>query len=194
MVRPILNKTPYEIYKGRKPKISYFRALGCKCFVLNNGKDSLGKFDSKSDEGIFVGYSTSNKAYRVYNKRTKVIEESIHVVFDETNPICSRKFCTDDDVDAIGKQIKDINLKEDNTKEAQDEKNEEDKHEEVQQTHELREPTFPRERSYVKVESAQAFSQPAPPKTRESSLSRVKPAPRLEPALLQLFEYSGFSL
>ncbi|GKV05413.1 hypothetical protein SLEP1_g17430 [Rubroshorea leprosula] len=44
------------------------------------------------------------------------------------------------------------------------------------------------------VESAQEFSQPAPPKTRESSLSRVKPAPRLEPALLQLFEYSGFSL
>ncbi|GKV46902.1 hypothetical protein SLEP1_g53861 [Rubroshorea leprosula] len=150
MVRPILNKNPYEIYKGRKPKISYFRAFGCKCFVLNNGKDSLGKFDSKSEEGIFVGYSTSSKAYHMYNKHTKVVEESIHVVFDETNPICSRKSCNDDDVDAIGKQIKDINLKEDNTKEAQDEKNEEDKHEEVQQTHELREPTFPRERSYVK--------------------------------------------
>ncbi|GKV15616.1 hypothetical protein SLEP1_g26391 [Rubroshorea leprosula] len=150
MVRPILNKTPYEIYKGRKPKISYFRAFGCKCFVLNNGKDSLGKFDSKSDEGIFVGYSTSSKAYHMYNKHTKVVEESIHVVFDVTNPICFRKSCNDDDVDAIGKQIKDINLKEDNTKEAQDEKNEEGKHEEVQQKHELREPTFPRERSYVK--------------------------------------------
>ncbi|GKV22189.1 hypothetical protein SLEP1_g32074 [Rubroshorea leprosula] len=119
-----------------------------KIFALN--MDSLGKFDSKSDEGIFVGYPTSSKAYCVYNKRTKVVEESIHVVFDETNPICSRKSCNDDDVDAIGKQIKDINLKEDNTKEAQDEKNEEDKHEEVQQTHELREPTFPRERSYVR--------------------------------------------
>ncbi|GKV21675.1 hypothetical protein SLEP1_g31631 [Rubroshorea leprosula] len=119
-----------------------------KIFALN--MDSLGKFDSKSDEGIFVGYSTSSKAYRVYNKHSKVVEESIHVVFDETNPICSRKSCNDDDVDAIGKQIKEINLKEDNTKEAQDEKNEEDKHEEVQQTQELREPTFPRERSYVK--------------------------------------------
>uniref|UniRef100_A0A2N9ERE3 CCHC-type domain-containing protein n=1 Tax=Fagus sylvatica TaxID=28930 RepID=A0A2N9ERE3_FAGSY len=50
------------------------------------GIDNLGKFDAKSDEGIFLGYSTNSKAYRVFNKRTMVVDESMHVVFDETNP------------------------------------------------------------------------------------------------------------
>ena len=54
-----------------------------KCFVFNNGEDELGKFDPRSDEGVFVGYSSSSKEYRVFNKRTQCIEESIHVVFDE---------------------------------------------------------------------------------------------------------------
>ncbi|KAF7112262.1 hypothetical protein RHSIM_RhsimUnG0247400 [Rhododendron simsii] len=92
MIRPILNKTPYELWKGRKPNISHFRAFGCKCFVHNNDKDDLGKFDARSDEGIFVGYSTSSKAYRVFNKRTLVIEESVHVAFDETDHVPSKNF------------------------------------------------------------------------------------------------------
>uniref|UniRef100_A0A2N9HLR4 CCHC-type domain-containing protein n=1 Tax=Fagus sylvatica TaxID=28930 RepID=A0A2N9HLR4_FAGSY len=50
------------------------------------GIDNLGKFDAKSDEGIFLGYSLNSKAYRVFNKRTMVVDESMHVVFDETNP------------------------------------------------------------------------------------------------------------
>ena len=86
LIRPILKQTPYEIYKGRKPNISHFHVFGCKCFVLNNGKDNLGKFDAKADEGIFLGYSTSSKAFRIYNKRRMTIEESVHVTFDETNP------------------------------------------------------------------------------------------------------------
>ena len=53
--------------------------------MLNNGKYSLGKFDAKSDEAIFLDYSTASKAFRVFNKRTLVVEESIHIVFDETN-------------------------------------------------------------------------------------------------------------
>ena len=53
--------------------------------ILNNKKDNLKKIDVKSDKGIFLGYSTSNKACRVFNKRTLIIEESIHVVFDEIN-------------------------------------------------------------------------------------------------------------
>jgi len=52
----------------KKPNVSYFKAFGCKCFILNNGKSNLGKFDSKVDEGIFLGYSLTGKAYRVYNK------------------------------------------------------------------------------------------------------------------------------
>ena len=54
--------------------------------MLNNGKENLGKFDAKVDEGIFFGYSSNSKAYRIYNKRTMTIEESIHVTFDESNP------------------------------------------------------------------------------------------------------------
>uniref|UniRef100_A0A3Q7XZQ9 Uncharacterized protein LOC113786557 n=1 Tax=Cicer arietinum TaxID=3827 RepID=A0A3Q7XZQ9_CICAR len=82
IIRPILKKTPYELYKGRKPNISHFHIFGCKCFVLNNGKDNLGKFDEKADEGIFLGYSLSSKAFRVFNKRTLLVEESMHVTFD----------------------------------------------------------------------------------------------------------------
>lgn len=68
MIRPILKITPYELWKGRKPNISHFRTFGCKCFVHNNDKDDLGKFDAKSDEGIFHGYSTSSKAYKIFHK------------------------------------------------------------------------------------------------------------------------------
>ncbi|KAG8639749.1 hypothetical protein MANES_14G166140v8 [Manihot esculenta] len=52
--------------------------------------DNLGKFDSKTNEGIFLGYSTSSKSYRVFNKRTLIVEESMHVVFDESNPFFKR--------------------------------------------------------------------------------------------------------
>ena len=99
IIRPILAKTPYELYKGRKPNISHLHVFGCKCFVLNNGKDNLGKFDAKADEGIFLGYSLSSKAFRIYNKRTMTMEESIHVVFDETNSRQSRNSISDDIVE-----------------------------------------------------------------------------------------------
>ena len=88
--RTILNKTPYELWNNRKPRILYLRVFGCKCFILNT-KDNLGKFDSKADEGIFLGYSTTSKAYRVFNKRTLVVEESMYVVFDESNSLNPRK-------------------------------------------------------------------------------------------------------
>jgi len=45
LIRPILKKTPYELFKGRKPNVSHLKVFGCKCFILNNGKDNLGKFD-----------------------------------------------------------------------------------------------------------------------------------------------------
>ncbi|CAM8889644.1 unnamed protein product [Rhodiola kirilowii] len=82
-LRPILNKTPYELLKGRKPNILHLRVFGSKCYVHNNGKNQLGKFDPRSDEGIFVGYALHSKAYKVFNKRTKLFEESVHVIFDE---------------------------------------------------------------------------------------------------------------
>ncbi|KAH9670880.1 hypothetical protein KPL70_017145 [Citrus sinensis] len=61
--------------------------------------DNLGKFDPKSNVGIFLSYSNSSKAYRVYNKRTLVVEESMHVTFDETNPSSTEKVVVDDNTE-----------------------------------------------------------------------------------------------
>ncbi|KAL8126686.1 hypothetical protein AgCh_013813 [Apium graveolens] len=76
-------KTPYEMVKKKKPNLKYFHVFGCKCFVLKTHPEQLSKFDLKADEGIFVGYPLSTKAFRVYNLRTKVVMESINVSFDD---------------------------------------------------------------------------------------------------------------
>ena len=81
-IRPILKKTLYELWKGWKSNISYFHPFGCKYFILTT-KDNLGIIDSKSDNGIFLGYSKNSKAFRVYNSGTLVVEETIHIRFDE---------------------------------------------------------------------------------------------------------------
>lgn len=86
LIRLILKWTPYELYKWIKLNISHLHVFGCICFIHNNGKDNLGKFNARADESIFIGYSTLSKDFRVFNIRTKTIEESIHVTFDETNP------------------------------------------------------------------------------------------------------------
>ncbi|KAJ9547054.1 hypothetical protein OSB04_019597 [Centaurea solstitialis] len=78
-------KTAYELFRNRKPSIEHFHIFGCVCYILNN-KDNLGKFDCKSDDGIFLGYSSISKTYRVFNKRRQLIEETIHVRFDESGP------------------------------------------------------------------------------------------------------------
>ena len=104
-----LKRTPYELWKGRLPNISYFHAFGCKCFVHNNGKETLEKFDAKFDEGIFLGYSSISKAYRVFNKRLEKVEESIHVIFYETNHFVPS--VDDDDVSpGIEDKIKDLSI------------------------------------------------------------------------------------
>ena len=59
--------------------------MDATAFVLNNGKENLGKFDEKADHGIFIGYSLNSHAYRIYNKRLMIVEESVHVVFDEVD-------------------------------------------------------------------------------------------------------------
>jgi len=109
LIWPILKKTPYELFKGRKPNISHLKVFGYKCFILNNGKNNLGKFDAKADEGIFLGYSLHSHAYRVYNKRTMVVEESMHVAFDETDHKVqeSIKITADDDESVIQKIVTD---------------------------------------------------------------------------------------
>ena len=49
------------------------------------------KFDSRSDEGIFLGYFSISKAYRVYNKRTMKVMETVNVVIDESSDSSSEK-------------------------------------------------------------------------------------------------------
>ncbi|GKC69265.1 ribonuclease H-like domain-containing protein, partial [Tanacetum coccineum] len=71
--------------KGNSPSISFMRPFGCPLTILNT-LDSLGKFDGKSDEGYLLGYSTTSKAFRVYNKRTKRVEENLHIDFLEDQP------------------------------------------------------------------------------------------------------------
>ena len=111
LIRQILKKTPYELWKGRKSNITYLHVFGCRCFVLNNGKERLRKFDAKSDEAIFLDYSSSSKAFRVFNKRTLVVEESIYVVFDETNDFPSKKNEGINDADPFIEGMKEIILK-----------------------------------------------------------------------------------
>ncbi|XP_075669659.1 uncharacterized protein LOC142639349 [Castanea sativa] len=88
--RPGTKKTPYELWKGRKPNVKYFRIFGSTCFILKD-RENVGKFDSRSDEGIFLGYSSTSKAYRVYNKRTMKVMEMVNVVIDESSDSCSKK-------------------------------------------------------------------------------------------------------
>jgi hypothetical protein len=81
-VRPETNKTPYEIWRGKKPTIKYFRTFESKCYILRD-RENLGKFDPKSDEGILLGYSTNSCTYKVFNKRTETLMESINVIIDD---------------------------------------------------------------------------------------------------------------
>ncbi|GJY20397.1 putative ribonuclease H-like domain-containing protein [Tanacetum coccineum] len=80
------NKTPYELFRGRTLALSFMRPFGCYVTILNT-LDYLGKFDGKSDEGFFVGYSLNSKGFRVYNIRIRKVEENLHIRFLEYKPI-----------------------------------------------------------------------------------------------------------
>ncbi|GJR49815.1 retrovirus-related pol polyprotein from transposon TNT 1-94 [Tanacetum coccineum] len=76
------NKTPYELINGRKPDISFLHVFGALCYPKNDHED-IGKLGAKGDIGFFIGYSADSCAYRVYNRRTKKIMETMNVTFDE---------------------------------------------------------------------------------------------------------------
>ncbi|GKD98155.1 ribonuclease H-like domain-containing protein [Tanacetum coccineum] len=80
------NKTPYELFLGRKPALGFMRPFGYPVTILNT-IDHLGKFDGKADEGFFVGYSINNKAFKVFNSITRIVEENLHVQFSKNTPI-----------------------------------------------------------------------------------------------------------
>nr|GEX53953.1 retrovirus-related Pol polyprotein from transposon TNT 1-94 [Tanacetum cinerariifolium] len=82
-IRKFINKTPYEILRNRKPSVEYIRVFGCKVFIVST-KVNLTKFDPKSYEGMFLGYSQTSKAYIILNKEKMRIEEYLKVTFDES--------------------------------------------------------------------------------------------------------------
>ena len=83
-------KTSYELWKEKKPNVKYFKNFGSTCFILKD-RENVGKFGSRSDEGIFLRYSSTSKAYRVYNKRTMKVMETVNVVIDGSSNFGSEK-------------------------------------------------------------------------------------------------------
>nr|GFC88130.1 retrovirus-related Pol polyprotein from transposon TNT 1-94 [Tanacetum cinerariifolium] len=76
------NKTPYELINGRKSDILFLYVFDALCYPKNDHED-IGKLGAKGDIGFFIGYSADSCAYRVYNRRTKKIMETMNVSFDE---------------------------------------------------------------------------------------------------------------
>nr|GEX92303.1 putative ribonuclease H-like domain-containing protein [Tanacetum cinerariifolium] len=77
------NKTPYELFHGRTPTLIFMRPFECHVTILNT-MDHLGKFNGKADEGFFVGYSLNSKAFRLFNNRTRIVEENLRIRFSES--------------------------------------------------------------------------------------------------------------
>nr|GFB98535.1 retrovirus-related Pol polyprotein from transposon TNT 1-94 [Tanacetum cinerariifolium] len=92
LVIPRHEKTPYHIINDRKPSVKFFHICGSVCYIVRNG-ENLDKMKEKGDECIFVGYSSQSRAYRVFNKRTKVIMESIHTMALEHNSLSLGRKC-----------------------------------------------------------------------------------------------------
>ncbi|GJW85842.1 retrovirus-related pol polyprotein from transposon TNT 1-94 [Tanacetum coccineum] len=92
LIHTFHNKTPYELVHDKKPDLSFLRIFGALCYPTNNSED-LGKLKAKVDIEFFVGYALNRKGYRIYNKRTRQIMETIHVTFDklteQTTPVLS---------------------------------------------------------------------------------------------------------
>nr|GFB24254.1 hypothetical protein [Tanacetum cinerariifolium] len=88
LVIPHHEKTPHDIINDRKLLVKFFHIFGSVCYIVRDG-ENLDKLKEKGDECIFVGYSTQSRDYRVFNMRTRVIMESIHVNFDELPQMAS---------------------------------------------------------------------------------------------------------
>ena len=105
--RPGTKKTSYELWKRRKPNVKYFIIFGSTCFIFKD-RENMRKFDSQSDEGIFLGYSFTSKADRVYNKRTKKVMETMNVVIDESSEFGFEKFSEEIPKEILPLEPKDV--------------------------------------------------------------------------------------
>jgi len=83
MARLSHKMTPYEMFKGKKSSLAHFKVFGANFFIHNNDKKDLDKFEAKSEPGIFLGYASNSRAYRIFNVQSQVVDESPHVSFDE---------------------------------------------------------------------------------------------------------------
>ncbi|GKE06476.1 retrovirus-related pol polyprotein from transposon TNT 1-94 [Tanacetum coccineum] len=91
LIHPHYNKTPYELLLNRKLDLKFLHVFGALCYPNNVGED-YEKLKLKADIGIFIGYSLAKKAHQIYNKRTRLIMETIHVQFDELTAMASEQF------------------------------------------------------------------------------------------------------
>jgi hypothetical protein len=76
--------TPFKLRFGHQPFVSQLKPFGCNCFILKRG--NLDKFESRSLDGIFLGYTPHGRSYRVLNLETNIVVESCDVTFNETAP------------------------------------------------------------------------------------------------------------
>nr|GEW07143.1 hypothetical protein [Tanacetum cinerariifolium] len=83
-------KTPYELLHNKLPDLSFLHMFGALCYPTNDS-ENLGKLQPKADIGIFIGYPPTKKAFRIYNRRTRRIVETIHVDFDELTVMASEQ-------------------------------------------------------------------------------------------------------
>nr|GFC62939.1 retrovirus-related Pol polyprotein from transposon TNT 1-94 [Tanacetum cinerariifolium] len=90
IIRRRHRKTPYELLHDRKLDLSYLYVFGALCYP-NNDSEDLGKLQAKANIGIFIGYAPKKKAYRIYNRRTQKIIETIHVDSDELTAMASEQ-------------------------------------------------------------------------------------------------------
>nr|GEW79077.1 retrovirus-related Pol polyprotein from transposon TNT 1-94 [Tanacetum cinerariifolium] len=88
-------KSPYELMHGKQPDLSYFYVFDALCYPTNDC-ENVDKLQPKADIGIFIGYAPTKKAFRIYNRRTRRIVETIHVDFDELTAMASEQSIDDD--------------------------------------------------------------------------------------------------
>ena len=115
------------MYHSRKPNVAYFKVFGCMCFVLHT-KDNLGKFNAKAFEAIFICYSNTSKAYRVFNKFSLTIEESMHVKFEESEAFIKNVV----EIDTLREDMEKVSLEDSPTQEDKQKLNSEVQEDEVE--------------------------------------------------------------
>nr|GEZ16853.1 hypothetical protein [Tanacetum cinerariifolium] len=108
IIQKRFDKTPYELINKRKPNIKFFRVFGCRCYLFNDYKD-VGKLKAKGDIRLFVGYSKESAAFRIYNKQTRKIHESMNVNFDEILEIASKQISLEPGLSNLNETGKSLN-------------------------------------------------------------------------------------